>query len=94
MLSGIGRCFSGRGGRLPAVKGLSPTPPHKGEGLNLPRSWHSILTGEQASRFLPPCGGDAGRQRGTSSRHTAHAAGRATAASGSSGRSSVMSLRQ
>jgi len=30
------------------------------------------LTGEQASRFLPPCGGDAGRQRGFS--HPLHLA--------------------
>ncbi len=45
-------------------KSPSPTPPHKGEGLTLPHGRHSTSGDEQASILLPPCGGDAGRQRG------------------------------
>ena len=42
-------------------EGPSPTPPHKGEGLNL--QLRRTLNGgeESATSFLPPCGGD-GRQ--------------------------------
>ncbi len=42
----------------------SPTPPHKGEELTAPHPSHSISNDEQASCFLPPCGGDAGRRGG------------------------------
>jgi len=54
------------GGRSVTEEGPSPTPPHKGEGLNPQPPQRVNGTEEQAPSVLPPCGGDAGRQRGSS----------------------------